>query len=539
MAQSYLSAYTARLYSFDDVQQKFIMNPESDAELTSLTGWDNTALSVSELSDAHNGATVFTGRSDYAGDPQLFPIMVLVSGGVVSNPTQFKVRVDRDPNPSYDGQDTFSKESVGTSVNVDIDVYKDEIYATTFQYTADFDNDDFRQYQYEVQYTDPDTNRTGSFTLHLNYIEFQGPKILELDSNDVSSGQVPKLNTLTDIAVKWLNGSNVEQNDTEAVVAHTNATNVVVTRETTATATYSHKTGLPIPTLLYYRDDVGTRVDFNGTYEIPDTVVNQPITFGWSITNGNVVGEVEQTEFTQTLTADSANDVIMPTFTDDWGNSATLASRTKSVQYGSSGLQPRNYWKMDADVAGEIVDEMGNDNLTIAGAPVIDSNGMFINSSSAGAYTDGVSSFCPSDSDWSFEYSVKLASGANIFSGNFNIGKKANWPYFMGMRYGGNDVSSVLYGKQHSHTSDDRVTIWKTNETVIPVILSYNSTTGKCVLSVNGESYSDLATSTDIPPYNEFQVGMQSSDNTTFTPSTTACTNYTFSEIKYYTEQIL
>jgi hypothetical protein len=229
----------------------------------------------------------------------------------------------------------------------------------------------------QASYTYP-TGGSNTIPVPITYNEFDVPKILELDGDDVTQGQIPKLNIAGGgtISVKWLNSSNVEQNDTDPVIAHENATDVTVTRETTATATYSHKTGLPIPTLLYYRDDADVRVDFNGTYEIPDTVVNQPITFGWSITNGNVVGEVEQSEFTQTLTVDSANEIIMPVFTDDWGNSATLASRTQSVQYGQSGDPDlRAYWDF---TQGDGTDLTGNgwDAITENGQPTYDSNGV-------------------------------------------------------------------------------------------------------------------------------------------------------------------
>jgi hypothetical protein len=251
-----------------------------------------------------------------------------------------------------------------------------------------------------------------------------------------------------------------------------------------------------------------------------------------------VVGEVEQTEFDEVLTTGS-NSVILPAFTDDWGNSVAIGDRTFSVSFGGSLPIPRNYWKMDANVAGEIIDEQGNDNLIIVGTPTVDSSGMFINSSTDGAYTDGTYNFMDELNDWSLEYNVLVRADANTFSGNFHVGKKAAFPEFVGMRYGGNDVESVFYGKQHAHTIDDRVLTWKSSELVIPVKIVYNKTTKLVDLTVNGELYSGLSTSSSFLGYNEFHVAMQSSDASSFTPSTATCIKYKFSEIKYYDQQIL
>ncbi len=171
------------------------------------------------------------------------------------------------------------------------------------------------------------------------------PEILTLDGEDVTGGQIPKINTASGgtIAVSWRDNKGQIINDTEPVsIDHINATLVEVNRQGTIVE-YSHKTGLPIPLLKSYYEDGGSpEVDFNGTYVVPDTVTS-PVQFGWSVSNGNETGSVLQTPFTQAMIVDQNNDVIMPVFTDDWGNSATIASRTVSVLYGEDPIPTFTY----------------------------------------------------------------------------------------------------------------------------------------------------------------------------------------------------
>ena len=294
-----------------------------------------------------------------------------------------------------------------------------ETTATPTEAPYTFTSGDYKDYNFTASYTYPATSVSNSIAYNITYRQYSVPKILELESNDVTLGQVPKLNIAGGgtINVKWLNSSYVEQNDTDPVVAHEFATNVVVTRETTATATYSHKTGIPVATLLYYRDDAGTRVDFNGTYEIPGTVEDQPITFGWSVTNGNVSGEVEQTEFTQTLTIDSANDVIMPAFTDDWGNSIPEVNRTQSVVYGQSG-DPDLKAEWDFTL-GDGTDLTGNgwDAVTENGIPTYDANGVNFDGSSNLVVVGSVGEFYPNNSEWT---DVVVFKKTSTTSGSIN-----------------------------------------------------------------------------------------------------------------------
>jgi len=178
MAIVNITAYTGRLYYFDDVLQKFVMNPDGDAELLALTGWDNTPLTVAEISAQHNGTTIFIGRDDYAGDPQKFPIMILAQNGIITNSTQVKVRVDRDPTITYT-ELTLSKEDM--TDNGDGTFYIDVPYVVDNGYVYQnnsetirwyFPEDTFGDTPQSISFTDTDINRSHTENYIIDYREF-------------------------------------------------------------------------------------------------------------------------------------------------------------------------------------------------------------------------------------------------------------------------------------------------------------------------------------------------------------------------------
>ena len=165
---------------------------------------------------------------------------------------------------------------------------------------------------------------------------------------------------------------------------------------------------------------------------------------------------------------------------------------------------------------------------------------MLIASYTDGAYSTSSYDYCPDGSDWSIEYQVIVNSSANIFSGLNQLGKNGPNPFRKTLLYAFNDVSTYLCGLQGNYTTDDRVSGWKAAETPIPVKLSYNGTTDRFSLEVNGELLSsDIINGSDCPTFPEITVAINSSSETTFTPTTSDCTNYRFKDLKYYTEQIL
>ena len=201
MAIINLTSYTGRLYQYDDVAQQFIMNPDNDAGLNALTGWNNTSYTITQLSDQHNGTTIFTGRPDYSGDAQKFPILVLAAGGVITNTTQVKVRVDRDPTMTYQGSLVFDETTIGTSTDITIDIDLGYVYATTTQYTANFTSGDYRDYTFNIPYTDPDTGRSNTLEVVLTYNEFpsampwEGEDIIAHNFRDATQGVSPYVDT--------------------------------------------------------------------------------------------------------------------------------------------------------------------------------------------------------------------------------------------------------------------------------------------------------------------------------------------------------
>jgi hypothetical protein len=145
------------------------MNPNSDAGLLALTGWDNTPLSVEELSAEHNGTTEFYGREDYAGDPNKFPVGVLATSGVITNQTQIKWYVDRDPVIFYTGLTTLAEVDLTEDPENPLQVYYDApfnvdtgyLYAQTgFTERWYFTKGDYQVFSKEISFTDPDSNKT-------------------------------------------------------------------------------------------------------------------------------------------------------------------------------------------------------------------------------------------------------------------------------------------------------------------------------------------------------------------------------------------
>ena len=154
----------------------------------------------------------------------------------------------------------------------------------------------------------------------------------------VSPSDGYKVNLLS-VPVAWFDRTGTLVNDFETVASHEYATDVTITRGNIgnqASVTISHKTGIPVADLLYYRDDLGVRVDFNGVYTVPGTITS-PVTLGWSITNGNASGTIEQPEFDETL-SNGTNSVVLPDFTDDWGNNIAVGDRTFSVVFGADSM---------------------------------------------------------------------------------------------------------------------------------------------------------------------------------------------------------
>ncbi len=428
MALIAFSTSSGTLLQYDDATFEFVINPYSDSSELAFLGYDDTRRTLAQLSSDHDGDKIFSGRSDFVGDPTEFPFIVLRENAVITAPDELKDYVDRDVIIVYQGQLSYGKDQMtdngdGTHyIDVPYVVYEGMVYEKNlterwfFPSAGPFDQD----YPQSITYNDPN-GRSDTFNTNITYTEVDLPKILEIDGVDVSTGQVPLLNTTNaTMPVKWLDNLGAEQNDTEPVTPHVEATFVNVVRQTTASVTYNHKTGLPIPTLLYYKDDIGTRVDFNGTYQIPDTVVNQPITLGWSITNGDTPTEIEQAEFTQTLTVDEFNDVIMPAFTDNWGNEATIESRTENVEYGTGLIEILGDWLFDAKVTEQIIDQgaAGNDVDVLGSAPIVSSM-MDLSSGSTSQWARVESS--GSSLDW-----MKNTDGNYAFGGWYMLDSSAS-----------------------------------------------------------------------------------------------------------------
>jgi len=427
MAILSFSTASGIILQYDDATSEFIINPEGDSLELIAIGYNNTRKTIAQLSADHDGVRVFSGRSDYSGDAKAFPFIVVKDSAVITMPDELKDYVDRDVEIVYKGSSSYGKDQMtdngdGTHyIDVPYSVYDGMVYQKDlterwyFPSIGPFDT----TYPQSITYNDIN-GRSDTYNTNITYTLINLPKILELDGVDVSTGQVPLLNTGTaTMPVKWLNGLGVEQNDTEVVTPHNNATFVNVTRETTAISTYNHKTGLPVPALLYYKNDAGTSVDFNGTYEIPDTVVNQPITLGWSITNGDIPEEIEQAEFTQTLTVDEYNDVIMPEFTDNWGNSATLASRTQSVAYGTVAGDPTLYIDAplnDVTLGSDLTGNFPDGFETEWGTPVYTTDGVTLATDANLVLNNTIAELLQYDAELSYLVKMKTATPNSFFA---------------------------------------------------------------------------------------------------------------------------
>lgn len=266
----------------------------------------------------------------------------------------------------------------------------------------------------------------GVRTFKVKFVEdAQLPVIVSLDGDYVDNGQQLKLNSSPTVLVGWYPTTGIYTEEAVAVSAHEFATDVTITLDT-AQATFSHKTGVADVDLLYYRTDSNEVVYFDMDYTIPLTVTS-PVTFGYSLTNGNVSGAVIL-EFSQALLENKKNTVTIPAFTDDWGNSVALVDRQTELIYG--------------ELLNPVLDAVENYSF---GAPRV-SDGSIITT----RYLDG----------YTYTVSVTDAVGTgNIFTETTDITKQ---PIQLKSALGGNGVS-----KKNLDTNPD-VRFNRTNKATDP-----------------------------------------------------------------------
>jgi hypothetical protein len=199
-----VGTWSGRDLSYDTGTQKYIINPNGDnSSLTSL-GFSATSATQSELSNLHNGVTIMAGRSDFSGDYNKFPFICLDSSVSLTEPTEFKIYVDRDPDISYNGQTTFDATTYGTSALMTVDAYFGQVYSTTFPFTATFTSGDYKTYTFEINYTDPDTSRSATISADINYTEFasqlpwESYDFVSYNFRDSSTSALPYQNTTND-----------------------------------------------------------------------------------------------------------------------------------------------------------------------------------------------------------------------------------------------------------------------------------------------------------------------------------------------------
>jgi hypothetical protein len=176
MAIDIIGTFGGYYLQYDTDTNEYIVNPEGDSLVLVSLGFNNTRLTQSALSALHDGNSVFSGRSDFAGDVNKFPLVILDNTKALSNTMkeQLKRYVDRDPVLSYTGLTSFYESESGTSVDVTILVDAGMVYASSFTETLTFTAGDYRDYTFNVLYTDLVTGRSAEYELVVSFAETVG-----------------------------------------------------------------------------------------------------------------------------------------------------------------------------------------------------------------------------------------------------------------------------------------------------------------------------------------------------------------------------
>jgi len=196
------------LIEYDDVTQLYKPNPTDNAEMINATGLTSLdTLTLAEMSTAlFDGNNNWCSGADLA-DPLQFRFIHFRSTLDLSQNDLDKARdeCNRPPDLTYNdllviGQDVDVNASF--QYIAEIDVYENSLIATTFNYTMQFIEDDFRNYTFsDISYTDPRNGKTTTLSpLTVTYQEFAqivDPTLL-IDAPLNSTTQGENLTGLTD-----------------------------------------------------------------------------------------------------------------------------------------------------------------------------------------------------------------------------------------------------------------------------------------------------------------------------------------------------
>lgn len=180
MAIQIFSTGSGALLHYDDATSEFIINPDGlNSSLTAL-GYNNTRKTIAQISADFDGQRVLSGRSDFTGLPEEFPLVFLKSGAVITQPTEFKVYLNRDPMIAYLDELVLSKENmtdngdgthyIDVPYAIDSDSIYEQINLTERWYFPSLGPYDVT-YPQSISFTDSDTGLSSIENYNITYAE--------------------------------------------------------------------------------------------------------------------------------------------------------------------------------------------------------------------------------------------------------------------------------------------------------------------------------------------------------------------------------
>jgi hypothetical protein len=161
---------------YDSVNNLFYTNFYDRNAITSATSLTSVdGKTQSELFALHDGVTVFTKRDDIPVDE--FRIFAYSTGTTFTSAEKIQLKqvCDHDPDLQYNDVTTINEIDVSANdyqYNSTVDAYFGQVYQTSASYVMQFTSGDYRTYDFNIPFVDPDTGRSGSISAS---VEYQAP----------------------------------------------------------------------------------------------------------------------------------------------------------------------------------------------------------------------------------------------------------------------------------------------------------------------------------------------------------------------------
>lgn len=209
--------------SYDTETLEYIVNPNGDSLGMFALGFNNTRISLADLSALHDGNDIFSGRADYIGHWAAFPFLTNMYG-TITDFVRVKKYVDRDPVLVYTGLTTLAEVDLTEDPLNPLQVYYDAPFTVDAGYGYQQLVNTYRWYftkgvygtiQKTISFTDADTGR--SATTPNIAIEFRENNGIIFDAVELYTFGIPRLTTASIITSEDIGGVEFVSSVTDAI----------------------------------------------------------------------------------------------------------------------------------------------------------------------------------------------------------------------------------------------------------------------------------------------------------------------------------